>query len=220
MVASRRGRSWCSPEPSPEDPLGKRERAKNRCPDCLMSAPLCICSAIPRLTIRTSVIVLMHHREVKMPTNTGRLAHQCLVGSRLVLRGLKDEPAELGSEGAFAGTPLLLHPTEDAIPLDASFQARVPPPYTLIVPDGSWRQASKMGSREESLRAILRVKLPTSEPSRYRLRKETKPGGLATIEAIARALGFLESPEVEEALEKIFALMVERTLLSRGVKLG
>lgn len=183
-----------------------------------MSAPLCICAAIPRLKIRTSVIVLMHHREVKMPTNTGRLAHQCLVGSRLVLRGLKDDPAELGSKGAFAGAPLLLHPTEDAIPLDASFQARIPPPYTLIVPDGSWRQASKMGSREETLKGILRVKLSTSEPSRYRLRKETKPGGLATIEAIARALGFLESPEVEEALEKIFALMVERTLRSRGVK--
>ncbi len=184
-----------------------------------MSAPLCICAEVPRLTIRTSVIVLMHHREVKMPTNTGRLAHRCLVGSRLVLRGLKDEPAELESEGAFTGTPLLLHPTEDALLLDEGFQARIPPPYTLIVPDGSWRQAAKMGSREESLKAIRRVKLPTAEPSRYRLRKETKPGGLATIEAMARALGVLESPAVEEALERIFALMVERTLRSRGVRL-
>lgn len=183
-----------------------------------MSAPLCICASIPRLETRTSVIVLMHHREVKMPTNTGRLAHRCLVGSRLVLRGLKDAPAEL--EDRFAGTPLLLHPTEDAVTLGEDFQARIPPPYTLIVPDGSWRQASKMGSREESLQAIQRVKLPSSEPSRYRLRKETKPGGLATIEAIARALGFLESPAVEEALESIFALMVERTLRSRGVKLS
>jgi DTW domain-containing protein YfiP len=184
-----------------------------------MSAPLCICAEIPRLTIRTSVLVLMHHREVKMPTNTGRLAHQCLVGSRLVLRGLKDEPAELEAGGAFTGTPLLLHPTEDALLLDEGFQARIPPPYTLIVPDGSWRQASKMGTREQSLKAIQRVKLPTAEPSRYRLRKETKPGGLATIEAMARALGVLESPEVEAALERIFALMVERTLRSRGVRL-
>ena len=77
-----------------------------------------------------------------------------------------------------------------------------------------------MGNREESLKSLLRVKLPTSAPSRYRLRQETKPGGLATIEAIARALGFLESPEVERALEAIFALMVERTLRSRGVKLA
>lgn len=184
-----------------------------------MSLPLCICAEVPRLAIRTRVILLMHHREVKMPTNTGRLAHQCLIGSRLVLRGLKDEPAAIGLDEA-EGTPLLLHPTEDALELDAHFQARIPPPYTLIVPDGSWRQAAKMGVREPSLRGLVRVKLGAARPSRYQLRQETKPGGLATIEAIARALGFLESPAVEEALERIFALMVERTLRSRGVKSG
>jgi DTW domain-containing protein YfiP len=181
-----------------------------------MSAPLCICASIPRLTTTTRVIVLMHHREVKMPTNTGRLAHRCLVNSRLILRGLKDDPAELDPGELFTGAPLLLHPTEDAITLDEGFRARVPPPYTLIVPDGSWRQASKMGSREQSLRALVRVKLGALAPSRYQLRKETKPGGLATIEAIGRALGFLESPDIESALEKIFELMVERTLRSRG----
>jgi tRNA-uridine aminocarboxypropyltransferase len=183
-----------------------------------MSVPLCICAAIPRLYTETSVIVLMHHREVKMPTNTGRLAHQSLVNSRLILRGLKDDPANLGPGSTFSGTPLLLHPTDDAITLDAGFRARIPPPYTLIVPDGSWRQAAKMGSREESLKAIVRVKLGAQAPSRYQLRKETKPGGLSTIEAIGRALGVLESPDIESALEEIFALMVERTLRSRGVK--
>ncbi len=183
-----------------------------------MSLPLCICDAIPRLSTETRVIVLMHHREVKMPTNTGRLAHRCLVNSRLILRGLKDDPAEIDPDSAFAGTPLLLHPTDDAITLDGEFRARIPPPYTLIVPDGSWRQAAKMGSREASLKTIVRVKLGVQAPSRYELRKETKAGGLATIEAIGRALGVLESPDIESALEKIFAVMVERTLRSRGVK--
>jgi len=198
--------------------VGKRERAKNRCPGCLMSVPLCLCASIPRLVTRTAVLILIHHREARMPTNTGRLAHQCLVGSRLILRGLKDEPARL--EASFAGTPLLLHPTEDAVALDEHFQAKHPPPYTLIVPDGSWRQASKMGTREPSLQSILRVKLEAGEPSRYQLRKETKAGGLATLEAIARALGVLESRGVEEELGKVFALMVERTLRSRGVSPG
>jgi DTW domain-containing protein YfiP len=79
-----------------------------------------------------------------------------------------------------------------------------------------------MGSREPSLRSIVRVKLGAHAPSRYQLRKETKEGGLATIEAIARALGFLEPPDsgVQPALEAIFALMVERTLRSRGVALA
>lgn len=196
--------------------MGKRERAKNRCPVCLMSAPLCLCADRPTIDTRTSVIIVMHHREVKMPTNTGRLAHQCLTRSRIVLRGLRDAPADLGPLAAMDGTPLLLHPTDDAVALDADFTARVAPPYTLIVPDGSWRQASKMGNREESLRGVQRVKLTMGAPTRYRLRRETKPEGLATLEAIARALGVLEAPAVEDALMAIFDVMVERTLRSRG----
>jgi len=40
--------------------------------------------------------------------------------------------------------------------------------------------------------------------------------GLATLEAIARAMGILEGPEVQAALERPFRAMVERTLWSRG----
>jgi DTW domain-containing protein YfiP len=53
----------------------------------------------------------------------------------------------------------------------------------------------------------------------YRLRTEAHDGGLATIEAIARALGLLEGekgPRVQHALEFVFRAMVDRTLWSRG----
>lgn len=183
-----------------------------------MGGPRCICAAIPRLVTRTQVVIIIHHREVQMPTNTGRLAHLCLVDSRLAVRGLEDDPLALEEAAPILGTPLLLHPTDDAVVLDERFRERTPPPYTLFVPDGSWRQASKVARREKSLASALRVKLAGDEPSRYRLRRETKPGGLATIEAIGRALGFLEESTVSrDELEKIFSLMVERTLKSRGV---
>ena len=59
-----------------------------------------------------------------------------------------------------------------------------------------------------------------SKPSAYRLRAEFHAHGLATIEAIARALRILEGPEagprIEAALELPFRSMVERTLWSRG----
>ena len=58
--------------------------------------------------------------------------------------------------------------------------------------------------------------LPPGAPSTYRLRHEARPGGLATAEAIARAFGLLEGPEVEAALLRVFRAMVERTLWSRG----
>jgi DTW domain-containing protein YfiP len=58
--------------------------------------------------------------------------------------------------------------------------------------------------------------LPAGEPSIYGLRSEPRRGGLATIEAIARAFELLEGPHVRATLERVFRAMVERTLWSRG----
>jgi DTW domain-containing protein YfiP len=60
------------------------------------------------------------------------------------------------------------------------------------------------------------VTLPDGPPTRYRLRREPREGGLATFEAIARALGILESTEVQAQLEAVFERMVAETLATRG----
>jgi hypothetical protein len=48
------------------------------------------------------------------------------------------------------------------------------------------------------------------------VRKETKSEGLATIEAIARALGIIENPDIQSQLEVLLRVMVDRVLASRG----
>jgi hypothetical protein len=60
------------------------------------------------------------------------------------------------------------------------------------------------------------VRLPEGPPTRWGVRREYHPQGLATYEAIARALGIIESPEVREGMETLFDVMVQRILLSRG----
>jgi hypothetical protein len=47
------------------------------------------------------------------------------------------------------------------------------------------------------------------------VRRESYPEGLATFEAIARALGIIESGEVQQRMEELFLLMVSRTLKAR-----
>jgi DTW domain-containing protein YfiP len=90
-------------------------------------------------------------------------------------------------------------------------------PLNLVVPDGNWRQTGKMIRRDGDMAQIPRVTLPVGNPSAYRIRTERRQEGLATIEAIARALGIIESPEVQAALEDLLAVKVSRTLASRGV---
>jgi DTW domain-containing protein YfiP len=50
----------------------------------------------------------------------------------------------------------------------------------------------------------------------YRLRHHPDPRFVATFEAVARALGILEGPAVQADLERVFQVVVERMLWSRG----
>lgn len=175
-----------------------------------MHLGLCVCSLTPRIETKTRLILVIHHTEIRKPTNTGHLAAACLPNSEIHVRGRDRTPSSALSWGE--RTPLLLFPHEgEAEPLTP-----VDGPVALIVPDGNWRQASKVRARVPGMKAVKCVTLPPGPPSIYRLRTEAHPTGLATMEAIARALGILEGPEVQQKLEELFRVMVERTLWVRG----
>lgn len=182
-----------------------------------MHVGLCICLMIPRLVTRTRLLLVIHNFEDNKPTNTGRLAAECLVNSRVIVRGKASLSGE--SLGFSSDTiPVLLYPSEDATPLVelAASLTNESRPITLIVPDGSWRQASKVRKRLPGVGAARCVSLPLGGASRYRLRSAPDLHRLSTIEAIARALGILEGPEIRTAMELPFHAMVERTLWMRG----
>jgi DTW domain-containing protein YfiP len=186
---------------------------ERRCADCRLHRSLCLCALVPRLETRTRVVLLVHQLELRKPTNTGRLAARCLAGSTVVVRG-GGEPADPSAAWADAVTPLVLFPDAEAEPLERWRDHAHP--LTLIVPDGTWRQAARARRRIAGLANIPCASLPPSAPSLYRLRRASRPGWLSTLEAIARALGILEGPEVEAALLHILRVMVDRTLWSNG----
>jgi DTW domain-containing protein YfiP len=195
--------------------MTRHSDARGRCPGCRLHLALCACALIPRLVTRTRVVLIIHRNELRKTTNTGRLATQCLVNSELVVRGREGDPAPIALPQDVE--PLLLFPADDAAPLDEIVPTLSGKPVTLVVPDGTWRQAAKVRQRVPGLRDVRCVAVPASdEPSRYRLRVAAHEHGLATIEAIARALGVLEGPAVRAALEHPFRVMVERTLWARG----
>ena len=188
----------------------------DRCEMCRMHQTLCICALIPRLATRTRVALLINEKETHKPTNTGQLATQCLQRSTIDIIGVPGRPATLPRIDP-GEQPLLLFPATDAVPITA-FQ-NTDQPVVLIVPDGTWRQATKMRRRIPGLAAIPCVMLPEAAPTEYRLRSEHHPGGLATFEAIARALRVLENeagPAIEASMMALFHVMVARTLWLRG----
>lgn len=193
--------------------MTRRGNSGLRCAGCRLHLSLCACSLIPRLETRTKFVLFMHHFEDRKSTNSGRLATRCLANSEVNLRGRLGEPG-----ASFVPEPgrrsLLLFPHEDARPLTEFVGSNEP--LTLVVPDGTWRQASKVRNRVAGLSELPCVSLPHGEPSRYRLRFEAHGTGLSTLEAIARALGVLEGMHLQKALEGVFETVVDRILWSRG----
>ena len=177
-----------------------------------MRKEICICEEIRafRATANntTRVVILMHHRERRLTTNTARLAALSLNHCEIRVRGLPDTPTNIEGIVDDQRALLLLYPSENASILNADFLSKISKPITLI--------ASKVSKRESFLKDIPHVTLATDRPSEYELRREPKENGLATFEAIARALGAIEGGDLRPRMERLFARMVSLTLQSRG----
>jgi DTW domain-containing protein YfiP len=180
-----------------------------------MHINLCICPSIPSYTLDTRLVLVMHRREHKKPTATGPLALEVLSNSELRIHGHQDRPLDFTDLYTPERRILLLYPGDDAPILCRSFLDRDNRPVTLVVPDGNWRQAAKMGRRLPGLEHAEMVRLPEGPRTGWGIRREHHAYGLATFEAIARAIGIIESPAVQSGMEDFFRLMVQTTLDSR-----
>ncbi len=196
--------------------MGTRNPFPDRCKKCQLRRVLCICEFIPKINLRTKVIILVHEKETRRTSNSGKLAHLVLTNSEMRIRGIKDHPMEQGGLVVPERQSVLLFPSVNAVELTPTALNHFTRPLTLIVPDGNWRQASKVPNREPALFSLPRFKVPLGRPSEYKLRAETRPEGMATFEAIARALGIIEGEEIQNQMEQIFNLKVERMLWSRA----
>lgn len=177
----------------------------------------CICHLIPRWDLKTRVCLVVHSKELKRTTNTGRLAIQSLKNSEMRIRGQGTDPLDLGDLLTTAYHPLLLYPSEGAMELNSQMIEQIRSPILLIVPDGNWRQASKVHYRHQELASVQRVFLKqTAPPSKELLRKETVPNGMATLEAIAIAMGVIEGDLVGRSLQDLYLAKLRQTLLGRG----
>ncbi len=195
----------------------RKRKTKNPCSECGLHASLCICHLIPKLQLSTKVTLIIHRRELKRTTNTGQLAIKSLQNSEMRVRGdLNKEPLDLSDLLTANYQTILFYPSDDAIELTKEFVSKSVLPFQLIVPDGNWRQASKVVSRHPELNQIQKVKISTVNTANFHLRSEHKPEGMATLQAIALALGVIEGPLVQRELLNLYEAKLHHTLIGRG----
>lgn len=192
-------------------------KTKEPCEICFMHPERCICEFIPRLDLRTRLCLVVHYRELRRTTNTGSLAVKALVNSEMRIRGEDRVGMDLSDLLGGEYRTLLFYPSEDAVDLTPEFVVADPRPIQLIVPDGNWRQASKVHYRHKELKDVPRVMIKAANRSKYHLRAEHTEEGMATLQAIAHALGVIEGDEVKNQLLGLYNLKLERTLQGRGI---
>jgi DTW domain-containing protein YfiP len=179
------------------------------CYRCFWPQSLCWCPSITPMETRTRFVFLMHPKEFKQEkAATGRLTHLCLARSEVHMGiGFDDhEPVQ-----ALLRDPrnhcVLLYPGRDAINLselpDATANATRPPLSALtahlhsqqlvvFLLDATWALGRKMLKLSPSLQQLPRIMFTPESPSRYRIKQQTHPGCLSTLEATHELLIALE----------------------------
>ena len=194
----------------PENP-----KQEPRCPACRLHTALCACRLAPKLDLTTRVEVIIHYADAVKMTNSGRLVSLCLPNSAVHIRGLKDMPLD-PLVCTNPASRLALFPGLDSQELTPPYVAALTPPLTLLIPDGSWRQARRAVKREPQLQGARRVHLPPGMAAKYRIRAHANGNRLCTFEALCRALGIIEGAVVEQLLDAFFAQWVRRVLYTKG----
>lgn len=194
----------------------RQRKTKNPCQGCGLNPGLCICAQIPTLSLSTRVVLIIHSRELKRTTNTGTLALKALSNSELRIRGEIGQQLDLTDLMDSNYESLLFYPTEDAAELTPEYVAQFKKPIQLLVPDGNWRQASKVHIRQKEISHLPRVMIKARNQATHHLRSEHTEFGMSTLEAIARALGAIEGQTVQRQLLELYQAKLEQTLKGRG----
>jgi DTW domain-containing protein YfiP len=182
-----------------------------------MHTRLCFCEHLPTLDTRVRPVWLQHFREAFQTTNTGFLIEACVPGTVSAVVQPGPDAIDLAPIMEGRENIAILFPGEDAAELTpAMLQGH--DDFTLVVPDGTWRAASRMVRRDPVLAKLPRVTLPLGPPTIYTLRRASRHHGLSTFEAFAQAMGILEGPEVEARLIEALIRFQDGTYQMKGMQ--
>ena len=187
----------------------------DRCNVCRLPQPLCVCGLAPRLKLKTHVTLVIHTKEWKRSSNTGRFVPLAVEGAQIRYHGLQDQKLT-DTDIHPHGSPIVLFPGCGAKPLTTEVVLALPHPVTLVVPDGNWNQANHMMRRLPSLMKAPIYQLPGPEPGLRRMRRNIFEDRMSTFEAVIQALALFEGPEIEDPMLDFFRIAVDRMLMLRG----
>lgn len=192
----------------------RKRKTLDPCPVCRTHRSRCICSVIPKLSLRTKLSLVIHYKELKRTSNSGMLAAHALENSEVLVRGQRDYEVDLSCLLDSQYETYVLFPSDNAVDI-SEIKYKASKPIQLIVSDGNWRQASKLNQRHKELAHLPRAKINRPNMATEHLRREHFAEGYSTLEAIAIALGQIEGEAVERSLLALYQAKLQATIDGR-----
>lgn len=192
------------------------DRDHASCPACRLPGWLCVCGHAPRVETRTPVVLVVHVHDLGRTSNTARLLALAARGVTIVRHGDRHDLADPAAHVPAGATPVVLYPGHGADPLTPEFVATLPSPPALVVPDGNWKQASKMVKRLPLLDRAAKVFLPARDFEGSALRRNRPGHRMSTYEAVVQALGILDGEAIAGPLLDFYRRATDRMLHVRG----
>jgi hypothetical protein len=155
---------------------------------------------------RTRIVFLQHPQEAKKPTNSARLACRILSNASIVAWS-RVEPPRLADDA------ILLYPSADATPLEPQDLAGS---ATVVVPDGTWSQASRIASVLKHTPCRRRI-LPVGNATAWTVRQSDDPERISSAQAAAMALHLAGEIEAATSLHDAVREAGRQILAMRGI---
>lgn len=167
------------------------------CKNCSYPLQNCVCSAIERIDLPLSVVVIQHHKEVSHAKNTLRLAR--LISPCLQIIDARDIATISKLIDQSNANSILLYPNENSRSLEELADENVTLGNSidkLILIDGTWKQAHGIWKRNRLEEHLQSVHFSNSVQKTYKIRTSKQGFQLSTIEALAYSVSVLTKLDV------------------------
>ena len=195
--------------------------SRDVCYKCLKAKETCYCHKISQFKSYPEFVILLHSKERKMKTNTGRMVNLSIENSYMFegldfsqhekLNSIIDDPKR---------AVYILFPGEGSIRIDQdgaceklqklwTEQQKLP---TFVIIDGTWANAKKMLRLNPKLRKLPFISFVPNSKSNFRIRKQPMDLCYSTIETTHYLLTLFKDFNKQKDLDSLlvpFDFMVE-----------
>lgn len=182
-------------------------KERNICVKCLRSDKTCLCEYVVKIDTKIHFVILIHPKEFREKTGTGRLTHLSLKNSEMIM-GVDFSKDNRVNELINTRDCYLLYPGDDAIKIDEEKVLLNQKKETVFfIIDGTWATAKKMMKLSLNLHLLKRVSFNVNFSSEFKIKQQPDKFCLSTIESTALLLSHLQSSGVEHFTNNPFEIV-------------